>query len=142
MQLFVVSGGEDLLFEPRHKIVRHLIELGRFFTLAGDDERGSGFIDQNGVDLVDDGKRMAALDHFFFVDGHVVAEIVEAELIVRAVGDVGSVGRSSLGGGQVMDDQADGETEEAVDLAHPLRVALGKIIVDGDDVNAFSGEGV
>ena len=85
---------------------------------------------------------MAALDHFFFVDGHVVAEIVEAELIVRAVGDVSSVGGSSLGGGQVMDDQADGEAQEAVDLAHPLRVTLGKVVVYGDNMNAFSGEGV
>ena len=110
MQFFVVSGGEDLLFKPRHKIVRHLVELGRLLALAGDDERRSRFIDQNGVDLVDDGKRMAALDHFLFIDGHVVAEVVEAELVVGAVGDVGGVGRSSLGGGQVMDDQANGET--------------------------------
>ena len=34
-----------------------------------------------------------------------------------AVGDVSSVGGSSLGGGQVMDDQADGEAQEAVDLS-------------------------
>ena len=53
---------------------------------------------------------MAALDHFLFIDGHVVAEVVEAELVVGAVGDVGGIGRSSLGGGQVMDDQANGET--------------------------------
>ena len=85
---------------------------------------------------------MAALDHFFFIDGHVVAEVVEAELVVGAVGDVGSVGGSSLGGGQVMDDQADGEAQEAVDLAHPLRVTLGKVVVYGDNMNAFSGEGI
>ena len=41
-----------------------------------------------------------------------------------------------------MDDDADGEAEEAVDLAHPLGVALGEIVVDGDDVDAAAGEGV
>ena len=41
-----------------------------------------------------------------------------------------------------MDDQAHAQTEEAVHLAHPLAVALGKIVVDGDDVDAFAGQGV
>ena len=34
------------------------------------------------------------------------------------------------------------KAEEAVDLAHPLGVALGEIVVDGDDVDAVAGERV
>ena len=30
--------------------------------------------------------------------------------------------------------------EEAVDPAHPLRVAAGEVVVDGDDVDALAGE--
>ena len=41
-----------------------------------------------------------------------------------------------------MHDAADGEAEELVDLAHPLRVALGQIVVDGDDMHARAGERV
>ena len=41
-----------------------------------------------------------------------------------------------------MDDDADGEAEELVDLAHPLGVALGQVVVDGDDVDAVAGERV
>jgi len=41
-----------------------------------------------------------------------------------------------------MDDDADGKTEEAVDLAHPLCVTLGEVVIDGDDVDAAPGEGV
>ena len=41
-----------------------------------------------------------------------------------------------------MHDDADRKTEEAVDLAHPLGVAFGEVVVDGDDVNAAAGEGV
>ena len=37
---------------------------------------------------------------------------------------------------------ADGEAEELVDLAHPLGVALGQVVVDGDDVHALAGERV
>ena len=71
---------------------------------------------------------------------HVVAQVVEAELVVRAVGDVGAVGLAALLVGQVVHDDADGEAQEAVDLAHPLRVALGQVVVHGDDVNAAAGE--
>ncbi len=41
-----------------------------------------------------------------------------------------------------MHDDADGEAEKIVDLAHPLRVALCQIVVDGDDMNAAAGERV
>ena len=39
---------------------------------------------------------------------------------------------------EIVHDAADTKPEEAVDLAHPLRVALGKVVVDGDDVHALA----
>ena len=41
-----------------------------------------------------------------------------------------------------MHDVADGEAEEAMNAAHPFRIAAGQIIVDGDDVNALACERV
>ncbi len=41
-----------------------------------------------------------------------------------------------------MDDAADGEPEEAVDLAHPFGVAPGQVVVDCDDVHALGAERV
>ena len=41
-----------------------------------------------------------------------------------------------------MDDAAHGEPQKAVDLAHPLGVATGQIVVDRDDVDALAGERV
>jgi hypothetical protein len=67
---------------------------------------------------------------------HVVAEVVEAELVVRAVGDVGCVGRPPLLRGHLRLDQTDGDAELSVDGAHPLGVALGQVVVDGDEVHA------
>ena len=43
------------------------------------------------VDLVDDGEDMAALHHVLNTILHVVAQIVEAQLVVGAVGDVALV---------------------------------------------------
>ena len=85
---------------------------------------------------------MAALDHLLLVDGHVVAQVVEAHLIVGAVGDVGGVGGAALVGGKAVDYEADAKAEKAVDLAHPLAVALGEVVVHRDDVDALAREGV
>ena len=85
---------------------------------------------------------MAALNHVRLVDHHVVAQIVKTELIVGTVGDVGLVGLLALGGGHIVDHQADGQAQEAVDLAHPFAVALGQVVVDGDHVDALAGQGV
>ena len=41
-----------------------------------------------------------------------------------------------------MDDDADRQAEEAVDLAHPLGVAFGEVVVHRDDVNAAAGKRV
>ena len=94
------------------------------------------------VDLVDDGVGVAALHHVFEPVFHVVAQIVEAKLVVGAVGDVAVVLLLALLIVEAMHDHAGGETEEAIDLAHPFGVALGEIIVDGDDVDAAAGERV
>ena len=34
------------------------------------------------------------------------------------------------------------QAEKAVDLAHPLGVAVGEVVVDGDDMDALAGERV
>ena len=94
------------------------------------------------VDLVDDGVDVAALHHVLEPVLHVVAQIVEAELVVGAVGDVAVVGALALLVVEAVHDDADREAEEFVDLPHPLGVALGEIVVDGDDVDAAAGERV
>ena len=85
---------------------------------------------------------MPALDVVRELELHVVAEVVEAELVVGAVGDVGGVGDLPLRVVQVVLDDADRHAEEAVDPAHPLRVAAGEVVVDGDDVDALAFERV
>ena len=40
--------------------------------------------------------------------------------------------------GEVGNHHTDGQAEEAVNLTHPLGVALGEIVVDGDDMRALA----
>ncbi len=44
--------------------------------------------------------------------------------------------------GLVLVDAVDGEAVELEEHAHPLAVALGQVVVDGDDVDALAGQGV
>ena len=94
------------------------------------------------VDLVDDGVGVPALHHVLEPVFHIVAQIVEAELVVGAVGNVAVVGLLALLVVEAVDDDADGQAEESVNLPHPFSVALGEVIVDGDDMDAAAGERV
>ena len=87
-------------------------------------------------------KAWPALHHVFGPHRHVVAQVVEPELVVGAVGDVGAVGGTPFVGLVVALDEPDGQAEESMDVAHPLGVALGQVVVDGDDVHALAAETV
>ncbi len=52
------------------------------------------------------------------------------------------VGGGALRVVETVHDDADVEPEEAVDLAHPLRVAAGEVVVHRDHVHALAGERV
>ena len=114
----------------------------RLFGGPGDDERRPRFVDEDAVDLVDDRVVVPALHVVREVELHVVAQVVEAELVVGAVGDVARVGDLAFLVVQVVLDDADRHAEEAVDAAHPLRVAAGQVVVDRDDVDALALERV
>ena len=137
-----VALGDGAGHQLRDDPIDLVIEVGRFLRRAGNDQRRPRFVDQDAVDFVDDGEVMAALHVVREVELHVVAEVVEAELVVGAVGDVAGVGDLALLVVQIVLDDADRHAEEAVDAAHPLGVAPGEVVVDRDDVDALALEGV
>ena len=139
---FDVALRDGAELQPRDDAIDLVIEIGRLLGGAGDDQRRAGFVDQDRVDFVDDREVVAALDVLRQLELHVVAQVVEPELVVGAVGDVAAVGGLALGVVQVVLDDADRHAEEAVDAAHPLGVAPRQVVVDRDDVDAFAGEGV
>ena len=109
---------------------------------AGNDQRGTRLINQNGVDLIDNGEVVATLNLFLHGPGHVVTQVVEAELVVRTIGDVRGVLLTTLvrlHGGQ---NHAALHTEEAEHAAHEVRLVLGQIVVHGHDVHALAAQSV
>jgi hypothetical protein len=120
-----------------------VVQAGRLARGARDDERRAGLVDQDRVNLVDDGKGVAPLDHVLQAPGHVVTQVVEAELGVGPVGDVAVVGvLLVLPLGHVRGHPAHREPEGPVDLAHPVRVARSQVVVDRHHVHALGFQGV
>ena len=114
--------------------------VGGLFGRPGNNQRGARFVDEDGVDFVDDGEVVAALHTVGQVVLHIVAQVVEAKFVVGAVGDVRAVGGAALLVVEVVHDDADGQSQRLVERAHPFRVAPGQVIVHRDDVNAAASE--
>ncbi len=147
-----LGGGDGLLRlvhlevlvadEAGHHAGELVVGLGGLGTGAGDDQRRARLVDEDGVDLVHDGEVVPPLHAAVGAGDHVVAQVVEAELGVGAVGDVGGVGKLFLGGLHAVLDKAHLHAQGLVHLPHPLAVAPCQVVVDGDHVNALVGDGV
>ena len=92
--------------------------------------------------LVDDGEIMPALHHVLFVNDHVVAQVIEAELVIGAVGYVGGICGAARLVVQIVRDHADRHPQVAEHLAHPFALKACQIIVDGNDMHALAGQRV
>jgi hypothetical protein len=69
-----------------------------------------------------------------------VAEIVEGELLVRAVGHIAGIGGPPRPWLHPMHDGAHAEAQRLVDRPHPLGVPRGEIVVHRDDVDGDAGQ--
>ena len=112
------------------------IHIARFIAASRNDKGCARFVDEYAVHFVHDCKGVSALYAVFFRDRHIVAKVIEAELVVRAVSYIGVIGGFFVFRLHIVQNDADAHSEESVNLSHPLGVALCKVIVDGNDVYA------
>ena len=118
------------------------VKLRRFLGRTGDDQRCARLVDEDRVDLVDDGVVEIALHHVRQPKRHIVAQIVEAEFVVGAIGHIGGIGRAALVVGQSRHDAAHRQAQQLVDGAHPGGITARQIVIHRDDVNALAFQGV
>ncbi len=127
---------------PAGQQVAHLIEGGGFAALAGDDQRRPGLVDQHRVHLVYDAEVQAPQDKLLLVDDHIVAQVIEAQLVVGHIGDVALVGLLALLAGHAVEDHSHGQAQELMHLSHPLRVTLHQIVVHRHHMDALALQGI
>ena len=128
--------------QRRHHARELLVRVRRLGAHAGNDKRRTRFVDQDGVNFVHHGKRMAALHAIFGTRHHVVTQVVETEFGVRAIRHIGLIRGNALRGRHAGLDQAHFHAHKAIDAAHPLAVAAGQVVVDGNNVNVFPRKSV
>ena len=131
--LLIVLFGQDL-----HDPVDLNIEIALVVGRARNNQRGAGLVDQDRIDFIDNRMVERPVDHLAALMLHIVAQIVEAQLVVGGIGNVGLVGLAAFILGQIGHDHAHGQPQEGVDLPHPFSIAPGEVIVDCDDVDALA----
>ena len=137
-----VAGLGLVANKPARDAGEVVVDLRSDLGLAGDDQRRPRLVDQDRVDLVHDRVIVPALDEAFERHGHVVAQVVEAELGVGAVDHVGRIGLAALVKRHHVLDVGGAHAERFPHRLRPLGVALGEVVVDRDQVRALAGEGV
>ena len=124
------------------QLVHRDVQIRPVLRWAGYDQRRARLVHQDAVHLVDDGKVMPALRHLFDGALHVVAQVIEPQLVVGRIGDVGLVGLALFRVRLIGIDDACRQPQRAIDLAHPFRIALGQIVVHRDHMHALAGQGI
>ena len=79
---------------------------------------------------------MLALHKLCAIKLHVVAEVIEPEFIIRAIGNIAPISLMSTVVFYVMLNDTYGHSQKSVDTSHPIGISPGEIIVDRDDMNA------
>ena len=129
--------------------------------IAGNDQGRSRLVDQHAVGFVDDGEVQPAqqgrragrvarpgeptVDHRAGAGtaallGDAVAQVVEDEVLVDAVGDVAGVRFDALWAFLVGDDEADAQPEEGIHRRQIGGIATRQVVVDGDHMHRRAGE--
>ncbi len=166
--VLLIGGVVDFLLKLLDDLVDQLVHRHVFGGGTGDDVRGAGLVDEDRVHLVDDREVQLAHDEVLLVERHVVPQVVESELVVRAVGDIAAVGLAAaaghevqvagvlVGGAGLVDigaaelvgllalplDDPHAQAEEVEDGSVPDRVAAREVVVDCDEVRAPPSERV
>ena len=73
-----------------------LIQLRGLAALSGYNERCTRFVDKHRIHLVDDGVMQVSEDKLFFIDNHIITQIVKTKLIVGHICDITVICLSAL----------------------------------------------
>lgn len=95
-QLLIFVVDIRLLNELHDHIIDRAIKIGAVICRTRDNERGPRLVDQDAVHLIHDRVVERTLHHVGERIFHIVAQVVETELVIRAVGDVRGISLATL----------------------------------------------
>ena len=83
---------------------------------------------------------MTTLDHVFGNLRHVVAQVVETKLVIRAIRDVTRVHLAALRGSLPHENTPTRHTQEVIHTAHKVRLVLCQVVVNRHDMHTLTGQ--
>ena len=111
-------------------------------ALSGNDQRSSRLIDQYRVNLIHNGIMQIPLNQILLINHHVISQIIKSKFVIGNVSDITLISRPSRVIVHVIGHNADTEPQEVMHLSHPLGITGCQIVVDRNDVDAFSLQGI
>ena len=114
--------------------IRLQVQVCCFFRATGNDQRRSGFIDQNGIDLIDDCDMQPAQHAVLHIGNHIITQIIKAQLGVCGICNITVKCITLLRWCQRAGVYTDTQTQEPVNLSHPFRITACQIVVDSNNV--------
>ena len=119
-----------------------LVQLRTVLGCPGDNQRGAGLVDQDGIDLIHDREAQRSLHLVFQRKRHVIAQVIKPEFVVGAIDDIGAVGLTLFALCLAGTNHANRHPEKLVQRPHPVGIPAGEIVVDRYQVDAVAGQGI
>ena len=85
---------------------------------------------------------MVPLVHLIQTGFHIVAQIIEPKLVIGRVGDVSTISGFFVCLRLLWIDNARCQPQSRINLAHPIGIAAGQIVVHGHDMHALACQSV
>ena len=125
--------------QVRNNFIHAFIHFRAVFCRAGNDQRCTRFIDQDGVHFVHQRIVQFTLYTFFRAERHIVAQVVKAVFVVRTVSDVSCVSFALCRCWHARQVDTDSQAKEFKQRTVVFGVTLRQVVVDGNYVHAFTG---
>ena len=119
-------------------IIAQLIEFGRLSTLSGNNQWCSCLINQDRVDLIDDGIMQISLYQLLFIDYHIVTQIVETKLVIGDIGNVAVICGAALFFCGSVQYHTYGQSQKFMDFTHPAGITACQVIINRYDMDALA----
>jgi hypothetical protein len=146
-----------------HQRGKPAVFIAALLRRTGNDQRRARLVDQNIVHLIDNRIVQFTLHQLREIPRHIVAQVVEPELVVRSIGNISKVGFAPRTGTPVNQTSivgvrfwidiirivdrrifvrncGDAQTEQMVDRSHPSCADFCQVVVDRDQMAPLAGQ--
>ena len=84
----------------------------------------------------------SSLYKLFFVNDHVVTQVIKSEFVICHISDIAIISCTSLFIFHTVENHTNSQSEEFVNFSHPLCITFCQIVIDCNDMNSLTFQGI